>query len=59
MQKGIDVIKETTEILKRLEQGEIKPEFAKSEILYMINAAKTMQELRTTYAAYEEVELQK
>ena len=53
----IDVIKETESIIKRLENREISPDFAKKEILYMIRAAKTMAELNAARAAYDYVRI--
>ena len=57
MNSGLNLIEEINSILNRYKKGVISPEFAKSELLYMIKAARNMEELRVADAACDQVSL--
>ena len=52
-----NVIEEVASILERYKNKQIRPEFAKTELLYMIKASRTMAELNAAGAAYEQIQL--
>ena len=55
MDHRLNVVEEVTSILSRLEKGTIRPEFAKSELHYMIKASETLEELNVAYNAFSKV----
>lgn len=59
MEHIMNVTEEVASILDRLKKGAIRPEFAKSELHYMIKASETTEELNLAYHAYSQVGQQK
>ena len=59
MNSNLNLIEEINNILSRYKNGKISPELAKSELLYMIKAARNMEELKVAGAAYDQVSLAK
>ena len=57
MDEPVNVIEEIHSIAKRLKKGDIRPELAKSELHYLINASGTIEELNAAYAAYSQIGL--
>jgi len=57
MNSDINVLEELKSILNRYKKNEISPEFAKSELLYMIKAASNIAELNAAGEGYEQVSL--
>ena len=54
MANNIDIVEESSAILKKHKRGEISADFARRELSYMIAAAKTMKELRASEEAYDQ-----
>ena len=50
-------VKEVARIIKRLGSEQISCEFAKAQLHYMMETARTAEELETAYAAYEQVRI--
>ena len=55
MDQEISVDEGVERIIKRLENGQIRPEYAKAQLHHMIDTVRTVEELNTAYTAYSRV----
>ena len=55
MDQEISVGEEVERIIKRLENGQIRPEYAKAQLHHLIDTVRTVEELNMAYTAYSRV----
>jgi len=59
MDTTVNIAEEVASILDRLRKGTIKPVFAKSELHYIISAARTVEEVNAAYQTYSQMRQKK